>query len=1060
MSTIANLPTPNSYEGMFINAFNFPPEDFSFYQSKPGLSDYNGGDNSRLRGAFMFKEEHDCVINDCVSLNEGNDLTEITFEFWVKADTEKSRSNQMLMAYKENSVGQEYLSISNPMNLKLSAAGGLFQQQTNCSLMDGEWHHLAIVIGESIGMKFYFDTLEIPLDYHSPYIPFPDEGFFIIGNNEENTSVYFEYGMIGQARIWNEARSLADIIACAGRYLSGEAFPTLRLYWSDAFNNSTLIMADSSAGPNNNGTLCRDETSSQNIGLWNNAEYYGGLNQNNLVTRAYTNLSGNAELQNGTSQYIYAALKNDISEVDSISIECWIRFDGETTSSQRIFSLYDTTTKELIFEIKNPQSIKIKLVLDPDNSVNFTSDASLSDGHWHHVALTWVSGSLPQLYLDGEQKTVTSTATDYTWRNSETSRWNIMLGGNYSASKTLNGGISEFRFWKSIRSQDDIILDASYRLRNTPEDLLVYWSFARSFTGNRAAEDLSSYYNNGFINGGPTWSNTQVFGLLSQGFPVALPISASATAGTPAAGWDYGQLDVTSIVSGGTMVDGATTGFPRISVDLLRQAFTDAHDTGYFDPMVFPNVYFANATDNDDAQVAIFGLTFEAFLSYWISGRRISFYRGLNDVMTYDFIPVPQNIGPTLLLLLDTRVTCYYGDVGEGQVVRTFSLMPGEKTYASINTYKKNTQQESDTSSIFDSDNTSAKESFENSLQMEAGIKGSLSAALDFHLSAETKMRWGEGNADVKASVKAEIQGSIQGHLQAVSNALHKHASDRSSQRNVDINTAYTETSEAGSNTSITREFMNINNSKTLNVIFTQMNQQFVIQHMLTNIRIGYFDPAPGSYRAVQLSQLDNLLDQVLVSNADTKQNYKNTIVDAAYMAASMGIANYNINNFIQQRDKTSGVVSAIPTLDGPSNTGYPDVSADKEYFINPAATSSFIIAGTTTAAQGVVLSTDYLTLRTDNVVADLKLGLNSGLDQYAQRLQEEAVRREQLENARISAENSRVSVGLDIIDQAISEGKTPQELAALYRSLMINPETTKKIVHINESTETRSNMR
>ena len=103
-------------------------------------------------------------------------------------------------------------------------------------------------------------------------------------------------------------------------------------------------------------------------------------------------------------------------------------------------------------------------------------------------------------------------------------------------------------------------------------------------------------------------------------------------------------------------------------------------------------------------------------------------------------------------------------------------------------------------------------------------------------------------------------------------------------------------------------------------------------------------------------------------------------------------------------------------------------------------------------------MSTDYFTLRTDNVVADLKLGENSGLDQYAQRLQEEAVRREQLENARIAAENSRVTVALDIIDQAMSEGKTPQELAALYRSLMINPGTTKKIMHINDSTEPRSN--
>lgn len=1057
MSTIANLPTPNSYDGMFVNAFNFPPEDFNFYQSKPGLSNYNSGDNSRLRGAFWFKEQHDCVVNYAVSLNEGDNLTNLTFEFWVKADTEKSRSDQMLMGYKESSTGQEYLSISDPANLTLNI-DERYIYQTHCSLMDGKWHHIAVVFDASVGVKFYFDTLEIPLDHHTVYIPFTDNGYFVIGNREENTLTYFNYGMIGQVRIWNEARSLADIIACAGRYLSGEAFPALRLYWSDAYDSEGTI-TDSSAGHNNNGTISEQSSPDQLIGMWNDTEYFGGFNQNDLITRAYTNMTGNAELQNGTFQYIDVALKNDISEVDRISVECWIRFDGGTTASQHIFKLQDAATMGLIFQIKNPQSIKIELESAAGDNVDFTSDASLSDGLWHHLALTWVSGSLPQLYLDGVQKTVTTTATSYTWKNTGTSHWIILLGGNNSLSKTLNGGISEFRFWKSIRSQEEIVVDASYRLQETPEDLLVYWPFARSFSGNNRVEDLSAYYNNGFIGGGPTWNNTQVFGLLSQGFPVAPPIPATAVAGTPATGWNYGQLDVTSLVSGGTMVNGAAPGFPRISVDLLRQAFTDAHDSGYFDPMVFPNVYFTNATDSDDAQVALFVLTFDAFLSYWISGRRISFYRRLDETMTYDFIPIPQNVGPTLLLLLDTRIMSYFGDVGEGQVVRTFSLMPGEKTYASINTYKKNTQQESDTSSIFDSDNASAKQSFENSLQMEAGIKGSLSAALDFHLSGETKVRWGEGNTDVKTTIKGEIEGNIQGHLQAVSNALRNHASERSSQRNVDINTAYTVTSETGTNTSITREFMNINNSKTLDVIFTQMNQQIVVQHMLTNIRVGYFDPAPGTYRAVQLSQLDDLLDQVLVSNADTKMSYKNTIVDAAYLAASMGIANYNLNNFIQQRDKISGAVSEIPIQTAPNSTqGYPEVSADKDYFINPAATSTFSIAGNTTSAQGVVLSTDYFTLRTDNVVADLKLGLNSGLDQYAQRLQEEAVRREQLENARIAAENNRLSVALDIIDQAISEGKSPQELAALYRSLMINPGTTKKIMHINDSTETRSN--
>jgi hypothetical protein len=1049
MSTQTNLPTPNSYEGMFVNTFNFPPQDFNFYQKKlPVFNQPNLG-ASQLRGALHFSDPSFYAYNLEVNINQGNPLNSVTIEFWVKADPEQASSANYLMSY--YSAVKCWFYISDPTSLKIYVANNQQNHSepinTYQSLMDGAWHHIAVVLDVSFGMKFYFDTREIPLANQVVYTPFPDSQKFFVGTYLGYPDV-FTNGMIGQVRVWNEVRTLADIVANAGRYLNNQNLPTLSLYWSDVYSPKDILIVNSGYALGNNGML-----SSSSPDIWDTTEIYGGLSQQNDINGSYTNLTGNAELNGQSTDCFITTLTNDVSAINEITMECWVRIDENPHIPETIFALADGVTSNTILYLKNPANLKIMLLgtdLSAINTIN--SDHSINDGLWHHIALTWKSGNMPNLYVDGVVISLRSAQAPLDWKTDSLSSWKVALGGRNAGQTTIHGGISEFRVWQSIRTQEEIIQDATYRVQNISHNLLAYWSFVRPFTRDNWVEDFSDNNNPGQIMGGPTWSNTQVFGLLAQSFPVAPPISDSVTATTPPQGWDYGQLDLTSIISGGTMLNGAAPGFPQLSVDVLAQAFTDAHDAGYFDPMIFPNIYFSNNDDRDAAQASISELSFDTFLSYWIGGRRISFKRSLNEEMNYEFIPVPENVGPTLLLILDTRITSYYGNIGGGQVVRSFSLMPGESTYVSIETYKKTTEQETDTSSIFDSNNTSAQNAFENSLQTEVGVSGSLSAALDFHVSAETKLRWGEGNADVKTNMKANIQANLQAHLQAVSNALSNHAAEQSSQRNVDVNTSYTVTSEAGSQTAITREFKNINNSKTLNILFKQMNQEFVVQHMLTNIRVGYFDPAPGSYRTVQLSQLDDLLDQVLISNADTKLSYKNTIVTAAYSALQMGLGTYNINDFIKQRDQFSGVISDIGLTGGDDGTENPEILENSDYFINPSARSTFTIAGEPTMATGLVLSSDSYVLRTDNVVADLELGLHSGLDMYAQRLQEQVVRREQAENMRIALENNQTAAALDIIDQAMSEGCDPQTLAALYRSLMVNPGTTKKIVHINNS--------
>jgi len=869
MPPLSNLPASNNYEGMFVNALNFPPLDFNFYQKRPPISGYDNLVTPRLKGAFHFSSDNQHVVAANAQLSQ-NTLTELTIECWVKADENAISNCGTIWRYSdENNV----LSLSDPGWLTVHFNNATIS--LDVSIMDGMWHHIAIVCRENDNLELYFDTVKI---YFSQFYStaMQGSGTFAVGNYGSSNTFC---GLIGQVRFWNQARSHREILDNSGRYLSPVEMNNLCLYWSDEFDISALTINDSSTlrtlenqGVFNNPPATRD--------VWNITDYYGAIADADHLQPHPVNMSGNAKIINDFYYKNLSISRNNINieDFNSMTAEFWLKVSPVSMSLNGavLFELRNLNNGSIL--ITNPDSLTISF--SGNEATSFDTNFSLMDGKWHHLALSWESGVSVTFYVDSNPIHHVDNASGYTLPNEQTTEI-YSLNLIRSGTGIYYSEVSEFRLYTSARTQEEVFRDASCRIAGQVEDLLIYWPFSRSMT-NHTVEDFSGNSLNGSITNGIYWTNTELFGLLANGFAVAPAMSGSEDAGSPVTAWQYGQTDLTSLASGGTRVSGAVDGFPDISIDQLEQAYLNAQNHGYFDPEVFPNCYFANTSDRTEAQASIQLLNFEDFLSYWIKGRRLNFYRNFANEMVYEFIPLPKGYGPTLLLLFDTRICSFYGDIGGGQVVRTFSLMPGESTYVSMETYKKSTQQEEDTSSIFDSNNQSAQQAFQQSLNTEAGVDTDLSAALSFHLSGETKLRWGLGNLDLKGSVKASVQAKLQTHLQVVSNAMSTHSNERSSQRNVTVNTDYTVTTESGSNTAITREFKNINNGTTLNILFKQMNQQFVVQHMLTNIRVGYFDPAPGSYRTVQLSQLDDLLDQVLIDNADLKMAHKERIISAA----------------------------------------------------------------------------------------------------------------------------------------------------------------------------------
>lgn len=373
----------------------------------------------------------------------------------------------------------------------------------------------------------------------------------------------------------------------------------------------------------------------------------------------------------------------------------------------------------------------------------------------------------------------------------------------------------------------------------------------------------------------------------------------------------------------------------------------------------------------------------------------------------------PEKIFPKILFFEKLQISNFLGDYGAGRVIKTFSLFPGEKTKISIKTYQKTTETESQKrnvgSSILDSVTEEAAVDFENSIATESSSKYEESESDILNSQRDLSKKDGEGSANVLwGLVKAGGKGGSESESEqtgewgtrsareefakTVSNALFKHSARASAKRDVEINTSSEvsseTTTEKGSEQLIERVIENVNVSRTLNLVFRQMVQEFISVLHLTDVRIALYDESSGPYPQYSINELDQFLDDYFVDNPKTRAIVKNSIIRELYY-----IFNYQ-DEPRQFLDKVSLEFpeEAVESLgiSFPKSIEYlrikkdqKDHLADREYIEVP----------------GVILKENVITMRTEGVVVDAFLGQGECLDTYSQGLQTETVRELQLNN-------------------------------------------------------------
>jgi hypothetical protein len=373
--------------------------------------------------------------------------------------------------------------------------------------------------------------------------------------------------------------------------------------------------------------------------------------------------------------------------------------------------------------------------------------------------------------------------------------------------------------------------------------------------------------------------------------------------------------------------------------------------------------------------------------------------------------PVP--ILERLLLVEEMRMSSFLGAYGAGRTLKTFSLLPGERTTISVKTYQRTATEAKQASSILDSFTEESATDFQSTMESEQSSKNLVEESFNYKVGGEAKAGWGWGSAKISSEVSGGTNAAREELAKNIATSTQKHAAKASSKRDVQVNTSFEVKEETGEETSIEREIENINLSRTLNFVFRQMNQEFISLLHLVDVRIGYFrvdeiagqsDPVT-TYREVTLSQLDGLLDEVIVP--EQRQDVRDAILHQLEHVFDYQDRHHT---FVETKELTDQAGNEIP------NAGY--LRVQKEL----VSTYQDPTTGTSIDVPGIILAAEKNVLRTDAVIVEALLGQGEALDDYARRLQEIEVGRREADSVRGAAEAERATLVNQVVQNNDAE--------------------------------------
>jgi hypothetical protein len=179
----------------------------------------------------------------------------------------------------------------------------------------------------------------------------------------------------------------------------------------------------------------------------------------------------------GTNDYVSATAGGPIGSTNR-TVECWVKTSSSISTQQVIFDWGQMSPNGSRFTLNMINFGKVRIEVGGNG---FNSTASIADGNWHHIAVTYDnSASLKfKVYidgvLDGNQNTTVSVNTSSTG--------GFQIGRRNDGVNYFDGIIDEVRVWNVVRTQTEIQSAMNGEFCSTPPGLVAYYKFNHGTAG-------------------------------------------------------------------------------------------------------------------------------------------------------------------------------------------------------------------------------------------------------------------------------------------------------------------------------------------------------------------------------------------------------------------------------------------------------------------------------------------------------------------------------------------------------------------------------------------------
>lgn len=348
-----------------------------------------------------------------------------------------------------------------------------------------------------------------------------------------------------------------------------------------------------------------------------------------------------------------------------------------------------------------------------------------------------------------------------------------------------------------------------------------------------------------------------------------------------------------------------------------------------------------------------------------------------------------SNTDPSICLIEVFGITSFLDDYGLGQTIRTFSLLPGEETKLSLKTWRSSSESVTRGATIVDSYTDSAGERFNNTVQAETTDKNSRANKSSWQVEASVEASFGFGSAKVSGGAAGEFQESRDTFAKQVSDAVREHTSQATVTRSNTVTSSSEVSKTTGQEELIERTIKNVNLRRVLNFVFRELNQKYDVRIHLLDVRIGFTNGTPNSWREVSIGQLRPFLEEILEGDREA-----GTLQDevAADILSAMGTIH----------DLRDSPVILLEKVEVKDDGVYEKSDAKRETegiyegrLLPPPGDGSFFYRvkrgklgqgseDERRQVDGVLLQKNELVMPTDSVVIEALLGRADALDEYS----------------------------------------------------------------------------